>query len=154
MHCIQFFGLNITALKKFSLYCISWIWKENRIEKTWFINISICVHVSLCLFYVLCVCVCSVISDSLWSPGLYHSRFLCPWDFPGKNTGADYRFLLQGNFLTQGLKLHLLCLQHWQADSLPLAGLQKPLFYVFINLNITLVILTLHFLYFNYWAIS
>ena len=29
------------------------------------------------------------------------------------------RFLLQGIFLTQGSKLHLWCLLHWQADSLP-----------------------------------
>ena len=28
------------------------------------------------------------------------------------------RFLLQGVFLTQGLNLHLLCLLHWQMDSL------------------------------------
>ena len=29
--------------------------------------------------------------------------FLCPWDFPGKNTGAGSHSLLQGIFLTQGL---------------------------------------------------
>ena len=29
-------------------------------------------------------------------------RFLCPWDFPGKNTGVGYHFLLQVIFLTQG----------------------------------------------------
>ena len=37
--------------------------------------------------------------------------------FPGKNTGVGC--LLQGMFLTQGLNIHLLCLLHWQADSLP-----------------------------------
>ena len=41
-------------------------------------------------------------------------RLLCPWDFPGKNTGAGCHFLLQGIFLTQGLNL---CLLHWQVDS-------------------------------------
>ena len=40
---------------------------------------------------------------------------LCPRDFPDKNTGMSFHFLLQGIFLTPGL--HLL---HWQADSLPL----------------------------------
>ena len=30
------------------------------------------------------------------------------WNFPGKNTGAGCYFLLQGIFLTQGLKLRLL----------------------------------------------
>ena len=44
--------------------------------------------------------------------------FLCPWDFPGKNTGAGCHFLLQGIFLTQGSNSSL-C--HWQADSLPLS---------------------------------
>ena len=24
------------------------------------------------------------------------ARLLCPWDFPGKNTGVGYHFLLQG----------------------------------------------------------
>ena len=30
------------------------------------------------------------------------ARLLCPWDFPGKNTGVGCQFLLQGIFLTQG----------------------------------------------------
>ena len=41
----------------------------------------------------------SVMSDSLRPHGL-----LCPWDFPGKNTGMGCYFLLQGIFPTQGLK--------------------------------------------------
>ena len=35
-------------------------------------------------------------------------------------------FLLQGVFLTQGWNLHLLCLLHWQAGSLPLALPGEP----------------------------
>ena len=35
------------------------------------------------------------------------------------NTIVGCRFLLQGIFLTQGSNSHLLCLLHWQADSLP-----------------------------------
>ena len=35
-------------------------------------------------------------------------RLLCPWDFSGKNTGVGCHFLLQGDFLTQGLNPHLL----------------------------------------------
>ena len=31
------------------------------------------------------------------------TRFLCPWDFLGKNAGVGCHFLLQGIFLTQGL---------------------------------------------------
>ena len=33
---------------------------------------------------------------------------LCPWDFPGENTGVGCHFLLQGIFLTQGSNPHLL----------------------------------------------
>ena len=37
----------------------------------------------------------------LWSHGRLPTRVLCPWDFPGKNTGVGCHFLLQGTFLTQ-----------------------------------------------------
>ena len=39
--------------------------------------------------------------------GLEPSRFLCPWDFPGKNTRVGSHFLFQEIFLTQGLNLGL-----------------------------------------------
>ena len=42
--------------------------------------------------------------DSLWPHGLYPTRFLCPWDSPGKNTGVGCHSLLQRIFPTQGSK--------------------------------------------------
>ena len=39
---------------------------------------------------------------------LYPARLLCPWDSPGKNTGVDCHFLLQGIFPIQGLNPGLL----------------------------------------------
>ena len=46
-------------------------------------------------------------------------RLLCPWDFPGKNTGVGFYFLLQGIFLIQASNVHLLhcrwILCHWAA---------------------------------------
>ena len=47
------------------------------------------------------------------------------WDSSGKNAGVGCHALLQGIFLTQGLKP---CLLHWQVDSLPLMppGKQPP----------------------------
>jgi len=42
------------------------------------------------------------------------ARFLCPWNSPDKNTGVGCHALLQGIFLTQGSKLYLLYLLHWQ----------------------------------------
>ena len=65
----------------------------------------------------------SVVSDSLQAHGLYPTRLLCPWDFPGKNIGGCCHFLLQGIFLTQGSNP---CLLHWQADSLPLSHQGSP----------------------------
>ena len=38
------------------------------------------------------------LSDSLGSPGLQSIKFLCPCNFPGKNTGVGCHFLLQGIF--------------------------------------------------------
>ena len=45
------------------------------------------------------------------------NRLFCPWNFPSKNTGVSYHFLLQGIFLTQELNPHLLYLLHWQSGS-------------------------------------
>ena len=72
------------------------------------------------------VCVCSVLSDSLQPHELQPTRLLCPWNFPGKNTGVGCHFLLQGSSLTQGSKPGLLSLLHWQVDSLPLASPGNP----------------------------
>ena len=51
---------------------------------------------------------------------------LSTWDFPGKNTGVDCHFFIQGIFPTQGLNPRLLHLLHWQVDSLPLSYLGSP----------------------------
>ena len=52
------------------------------------------------------------------------ASLLCPWSFPGKNTGVGCHLLLQGIFLTQGLDPRLEC---WQVDSLQLSHLGSPL---------------------------
>ena len=61
------------------------------------------IFIATCLKLSVCVLTCLVVSDSLPPHGL-----LCPWDFPGKNTGVRCHFLLQEIFLTQGSNLHLL----------------------------------------------
>ena len=70
-----------------------------------------------CLVTQLCLILCAP-----WNIA-HQVRFLCPCDFPGKNTGVGCHFLLQGIFLTQGLNLHFL---PWQEDSLPLSHLRSP----------------------------
>ena len=59
--------------------------------------------------------------------GLWPTRLLCPWDVLGKSTGVGCHFLLQGIFPSQGSNPHLLCLLHWQVDSLPTEPSGKPL---------------------------
>ena len=64
----------------------------------------------------------SVMSNSLRPHELQLTRLLCPWDLPGKNTGADCHFLLLGIFPTQELNLGLLQSSHTT---------QKSQFYVY-----------------------
>ena len=54
-------------------------------------------------------------------------------DSPGKNTGLGCHAPLQGIFLTQGSNLHLLCLLHWQTDSLPLSTWEALISYSLIQ---------------------
>ena len=61
------------------------------------------------------------------------TRFLNPWNSPGKNTGVGCCFLLQGIFSAQELNLHLLLLLRWQVCSLLLSNQGSP----FPILNIT-----------------
>ena len=53
----------------------------------------------------ICVCVCTFLVIQLC---LSFCRFLCQWDFPGKNTGVGSHSLHQGISLTQGSNLGLL----------------------------------------------
>ena len=55
------------------------------------------------IYIYISVCVSrSVVPDSLWPHGLQPTKLLCPWDFPGKDTGVGCHFLLQGIFPTRG----------------------------------------------------
>ena len=65
-----------------------------------------------CLVIQLCPALCEPM-DCSWLK-------FCPWNFPGKNIGVGFHFLLQGIFLTQELNL---CLLYWQMDSLSLSYL-------------------------------
>ena len=64
---------------------------------------------------------CSVVSDSLWSHGLYPTRLLCPWGFSRQEYWSGLQSLLQGIFPTQGSNPSLLLcknrilyhLRHW-----------------------------------------
>ena len=70
---------------------------------------------------VLC---CSVMSNSLRPHGPQTARLLCPWDFPGKNTGVGSHSLLQGIFPTQGSSPGLL---HYRQILYHLSHQRSPL---------------------------
>ena len=62
---------------------------------------------------------CSVVSNSLRPHGLQPTRLLCPWDFPGKNTG-----LLcppSGDLLDPGIQLSSPAIPALQVYSLRLS---------------------------------
>ena len=59
-------------------------------------------------------------------------------DFPGKNTIVSCHSFLQGIVPTQGSNPCLLCLQHWQVDSLPLHNLES-------SYSLLLLLLRSHF---------
>ena len=75
----------------------------------------------------LCPTLCNPMDCNCPPPPPRLCPWLCPWDSPGKNTGVSCHALLQGIFLTQWSNLHLLCLLHWQAGSLPLSHLGSPI---------------------------
>ena len=84
------------------LVCISNVLKRLRI--------SLCVYL---LFIVeisqSCPTFCDPMDCTCQAPlSMEFSRLLCPWNFPGKNTGEGCHSLSQGIFLTQGLNLCLL----------------------------------------------
>ena len=92
------------------------------------------------MYYFLHVCVLSQFSrvQLCVTPWTIATRFLCPWDFPGKNTGVGCHFLLQGIFPTQGSNSYLL---HWQVGSLLLSHDGSPCVanYIFIDSKEVLV---------------
>ena len=65
---------------------------DNEFTYKWYI---IYYHFLFAKSILLLLLNCSVMSDSLWPHRLWPSRVLCPWNFPGKNTGVGCHFLLQ-----------------------------------------------------------
>ena len=59
--------------------------------------------------------VCVWVLSHVWpfvTPWTVATSLLCPWDFPGKNTGVGCHFLLQGLLPSQGSNPRVLCLLH------------------------------------------
>ena len=63
------------------------------------VSISVKYHLSvICYWWCLVAKSCPILCDPMdCSQGLQPTRLLCPWDFPGKNTGAGCHFLTPGD---------------------------------------------------------
>ena len=68
---------------------------------------------------------------------LQPARLLIPWDFPGKNTGVDWPFLLQGIFLT-GTELRSPALQADSSPGRPTIHINYEFFFVLLCLLCTI----------------
>ena len=88
---------------------ISWRWPANSMLKYFRQGIRF----PFSQLQIHLVCVCAELCLTLRPHGLWPTRLLCPWDFPGKNPGVGRHTLRQGIFPTQGSNLRLL---HWQED--------------------------------------
>ena len=67
--------------------------------------INICLHLTISgTLFLLMKCQCLSCCPPLCDP----TRLLCPWNYPGKNTGVGNHSLLQGIFPTQRLNPSLL----------------------------------------------
>ena len=85
------------------------------------IQLEVCVCVWLCVY----VCVCPVASDSA-TPWTIVYQAPLSMGSPRQEYWSGCHFIFQWIFLTQWLNLHLLCLLHWQVDSLPLTTWEPP----------------------------
>ena len=71
-------------------------------------------------------------SDSLGPHGLYPTKLLSPWDFPGNSTGVDFHFPSPGDLPDPGIEPGFPALQ---ADSLP-TELQGKLIVLYGTINL------------------
>ena len=77
-------------------------------------------HINICSYMLLLLSL-SIMSYSLGLHRLLPTRLLCPWDFPGKNTGVVAISFSRGSSQPRD-QTHVSCIsRHWQADSLPMS---------------------------------
>ena len=88
------------------------------------------------------VCVCSVASDSLQPYRLYQVRLLCPWDFPGKNTGVGCPFPTPGESSPgiEPMSLALACGFFTTSTAWETQVLLYKNFIIFLNINLFILI--------------
>ena len=116
------------SYKQISLYFPLYLCVVFFVLGEWALPVSLKTKEQFVLLYLprACVCVCVCVLSCFSCVWLCKPMDCSPPGFSlqysaGKNPGVGCRALIQGIFGTQGWNLHLLCLLHWQAGSLPLA---------------------------------
>ena len=115
LHCfpgLNIRGLSFTDARRYDLDEKSYILSSVKV-------LIISQRLCACVRLWSCLTFCDPMDCSLPS-------FLCPWDFPGKNTGVGCHALRQGIFPTQGSNSCLLCSLQLQTGSLLLVPPGKP----------------------------
>ena len=69
-------------------------WMDTKAGRTGWEELAVC---DLQIYTINCCLVAKSCPTLGWPHGLQPARFLCPWDFPDKNTGGGYHFLLRGS---------------------------------------------------------
>ena len=119
-------GLSIEHTWKFSMWeaiqmsINRWMGKEVWYTHTMEYYSARCASVLSCFSHVDSVTFWTVAHQAPLSKGFSRQEYWSGLPCPGLSC------LIQGISLTQGSNLHLSCLLHWQADSLPLAPPGKP----------------------------
>ena len=87
-----------------TLYCMfTFVQKKKKPHSKYGISVCVWIHqwsilspANRNVYSSFSMHVCSVMLDSLQPSGLKAAKLLCPWGFPGKDTGVGWHFLLQG----------------------------------------------------------
>ena len=114
------------------LYFLNAVFVEQLLTAIYFLHYSL--ECFFCIVYhsnALPVwCLFAQLLSPVWlfviSCTVAHQAFLSMEFFSDKNSALGFDFLLQGIFPIQGLYPPVPCLLHWQAVSLPLSHLSRP----------------------------
>ena len=108
----------------------------------------------VCVFVCVCAHACSQsLQSCLTVCDPMDKWLLCPWDFPGKNTGIGCHALLQRIFLIQELNPDLLPLLVLQVDSYLLSRQGSPYIYIYTG-TYTIFQILLHLGYYKILTIA
>ena len=75
-------------------------------------------------------------SDYLWPHGLQPARFLCPWNFPGKDIRVGLHFFLLGSSQPRDQTYVFLRLLHCQGDFLATANTHTHIHLFFVHTSV------------------